>query len=34
MSMAYLTNESGAINEEDMKFVDSQEEIDINDIKK
>ena len=33
MSMAYLTNGSGAINEEDMKFVDSQEEIDINDIK-
>ena len=33
MSMAYLTNGSGAINEEDMKFVDNQEEIDINDIK-
>ena len=33
MSMAYLTNGSGAINEEDMKFVDSQEEIDINDTK-
>lgn len=33
MSIAYLTNGSGAINEEDMKFVDSQEEIDINDIK-
>lgn len=33
MSIAYLTNGSGAINEEDMKFVDNQEEIDINDIK-
>ena len=33
MSMAYLTNGSGAINEEDMKSEDSQEEIDINDIK-
>lgn len=32
MSIAYLTNGSGAINEEDMKFVDNQEEIDIKDI--